>query len=1475
MPAPTTIHDFLDVCRKSGVIEEESLTTITGPAASSPVAAAKALIRTGALTKFQAAQLLAGKYKGLRFDRLKILDRIGSGGMGTVFLCEHTGLRKQVAVKVLPPDQAGDEGTRERFFREARAAAALDHPNIVRVHDMNSSGGVHYIVMEYVDGQDLQTLVNKYGAMPHTRACTYIAQAALGLQHAFEKGLVHRDIKPANLLVDKEGVVKILDMGLARFNEDDKDNLTAKYDKGAVLGTADYMAPEQVTASSEVDIRADVYSLGVTLYALINGKPPFGGTSTQKLMGHQAVKATSLTEVRREVPKSLSAVVARMMAKDPNDRFQTPAEVVEALTPWLEADTIPLDMQQTRKMSGSGLTRRRLMPAAGKSRMPLIVGAVAVSAVVFGGVGVWALTGNSKPSNQAAAQNTEVPPPNTPASDLPRGPIAVVATPPTDARLVYEMDFSKQSHFGSHFQRKAAVGHVGRFPDGWAGQVWGAQDAGAVEMRELNGSRGVALQTTYGEGSAELHTNTGGSPFKLIPRQRYLMWVEYANVGTVPGAIEVRFDNERAPGRFVGALPPGRGEWRAGDLRFTAPEHSSVATYLTHRGATSPNYLIVRSFKVFEIPADESTATYKRVVYESDFSKQPAFKGTMAKPGGLTMQEGRLPTGWNAFVWKNGAAGEVAREEFAGKAGIAFRTTSGDASAEITTHTGRPPEATVRAGGRYRVEVEYAAPGNNGGRLDVRFDDLAKPGSDQLRLPRTGTEWRTAGVEFTVPAGQDRGFYTFISNFGAGRENTLYVRSVTLSELVERPAGTVVYRLDLGGQGDGKVRVMGGHKDGGGQLPNGFAVFTWDKDSTVEAAVETFEGSRAITLRTVSGKNAAMLFGPQLPLVADHQYQVNIEYQLRGTTAGQLKVDDTQVRGRVIRELRTTGRAWATATVTFRTGVSVDPGKLEFGHGGTDVMAVRRIEVTDLGPFAPPKQIVYQPDFASLAPTRIKLKGKEVLESSGQVPDGFTTYAWNANSVMEFGIEQSGDTRLMVMRSLENAATGMVFLPDVVARKGTTYWIRIDYQCNTDAAGKVRIVADPGKVRDIGELIGTRGQWRTTHIPFRLTDEEGERVRIELHNWSRESENPLMFRSIVVAEEEPLTAPVASIGPPLYRFTAADATPFKTTLSQRRHVTQAQVPGIPPGHVAGIWRQDDTGEVGVEDIAGKRALTLTNADGGVSIQFFPTESFGAVQAGQEYTLRVVHWANSQAQGRVEVRKAKVQGVHRIHTHQLKGTNGQWVETTVKFTPAEDASATLYVQNGAGGEDAKLAIHSIELFAPGGAAPAATGVGSSYQLNLSTTRAFARRYKKDAVVESQGDGSLPSPWVAGTAGDETLGDVFAEVLGGQMAIGLRNHQGPPSIQLFNHLDLVRVTAGKKYSVKLTYQTEANGKGWFKVLVNGTEANKTDFSPAVGNWKDAAVTVTADADGALRLVVGCDSSGSEASVYVRGIEVREVP
>jgi len=255
--------------------------------------------------------------------------------MGAVYRAEHTKLRHEVALKILPPDKAEDPASLQRFYREARAVAALDHPNVIRAHDINQAGNLHYFVMEYIKGENLEEVIRKQGPLPYRLAVDYALQTARGLAHAHERGLVHRDIKPANLLLDVYGTVKVLDMGLARFFQDPNDDLTRKLADCSVLGTADYIAPEQAIDSHEADIRADIYSLGGTLYALIQGHPPFGGKSiAAKLMAHQMRNLDPLHKVVPDVPEGLSAVVGRMMAKKPEERYQTPAELIDALTPW-------------------------------------------------------------------------------------------------------------------------------------------------------------------------------------------------------------------------------------------------------------------------------------------------------------------------------------------------------------------------------------------------------------------------------------------------------------------------------------------------------------------------------------------------------------------------------------------------------------------------------------------------------------------------------------------------------------------------------------------------------------------------------------------------------------------------------------------------------------------------------------------------------------------------------------------------------------------------------------------------------------------------------------------------------------------------------------------------------------------------------------------------------------------------------------
>lgn len=353
MPAPASVDEFLDLIRKSGVVEENRLSAYvkqlqaTSQIPSELSKFAGLFVRDGLLTFFQAEQFLLGKWKRFTIGKYKVLERLGSGGMGQVFLCEHKLMRRKVAVKVLPTAKAEDPSSLERFYREARAVAALDHPNIVRAYDIDQDDNLHFLVMEYVDGASLQDLVKKFGPMDITRTCHYMYWSAIGLQHAHEAGLIHRDIKPGNILIDRQGTVKILDMGLARFFNDDEDLLTKKYDE-SVLGTADYLAPEQAIDSHSVDGRADIYSLGATFYFMLSGHQPFvEGTVAQKLIWHQTRSPKSIRDVRADVAPGIAAIVEKMMAKDPAQRYQTPAELAEALSPWVQT---PIDPPPDREM---------------------------------------------------------------------------------------------------------------------------------------------------------------------------------------------------------------------------------------------------------------------------------------------------------------------------------------------------------------------------------------------------------------------------------------------------------------------------------------------------------------------------------------------------------------------------------------------------------------------------------------------------------------------------------------------------------------------------------------------------------------------------------------------------------------------------------------------------------------------------------------------------------------------------------------------------------------------------------------------------------------------------------------------------------------------------------------------------------------------------------------------------------------------
>ncbi|NOY28598.1 MAG: serine/threonine protein kinase [Planctomycetes bacterium] len=357
-------NSFLDLVRRSQLVEKDRLEKFLAEFREQhgeelperPEALSEAMVEVDLITEWQAEKLLAGKHRGFILGKYKFLRQLGKGGMSTVYLAEHMLMNRKVAIKVLPPNRVNDSTYLERFYVEARAAAKLDDPNIVRAYDVDSTsdGKTHYLIMEYVPGKDLHIVVKENGRLEYDAAADYVAQAATGLQHAHEMGLVHRDIKPANCLLDTEGVVKLLDMGLARLI-DDEASLTLDNNEN-VLGTADYLAPEQALDSHKADSRADIYSLGCTLYYLLTGHPPFPeGTITERLLKHQREMPESILKERPDAPPTLLHICERMMSKDPDDRYQTAGEVSERLTEWLEDRGHTVGDSGKKSGTGSGI----------------------------------------------------------------------------------------------------------------------------------------------------------------------------------------------------------------------------------------------------------------------------------------------------------------------------------------------------------------------------------------------------------------------------------------------------------------------------------------------------------------------------------------------------------------------------------------------------------------------------------------------------------------------------------------------------------------------------------------------------------------------------------------------------------------------------------------------------------------------------------------------------------------------------------------------------------------------------------------------------------------------------------------------------------------------------------------------------------------------------------------------------------------
>jgi serine/threonine protein kinase len=364
LPLETILKQLED----SGIVAAGKLKEFVPPKAhpSSGDELVKELVKQKQLTPFQAQHVNAGKAKSLILGGYTILDKIGAGGMGQVFKALHRRMDRIVAIKMLPTAMMKDAAAAARFEREVRAAAKLNHPNIVTAYDADQANGVHFLVMEYVEGSDLSALVKKNGPFPVSKAVNYVLQAARGLEFAHKKGVVHRDIKPANLLLDNEGTVKILDMGLARIDQGDGEAQAELTGTGAVMGTVDYMSPEQAFNTHNADARADIYSLGCSLYYLIAGKATYGGDSVmEKLLAHREKPIPSLRNAQPDISEQVQAVFTKMVAKKIEDRYQTMTEVIAALEQCSSGQSTFLSTQQSTNtnLDNSALTFFKDIPA--------------------------------------------------------------------------------------------------------------------------------------------------------------------------------------------------------------------------------------------------------------------------------------------------------------------------------------------------------------------------------------------------------------------------------------------------------------------------------------------------------------------------------------------------------------------------------------------------------------------------------------------------------------------------------------------------------------------------------------------------------------------------------------------------------------------------------------------------------------------------------------------------------------------------------------------------------------------------------------------------------------------------------------------------------------------------------------------------------------------------------------------------------
>ncbi len=352
MATSQAVESFWKQLAESGLISERQVRTLardlTREGISTDAAAARKLVELGLLTRYQASRLLEGRSRGFFFDQYKLLDLLGVGGMGWVYRASHTETGEIVALKVLLDQFKHDRGMLARFEQEGRASQIFHHENIVRTFSYGSAGGLPYMIMEFVEGPSLLELLRmrERSRLPWEQACDIARQAALGLHHVHLEHFVHRDVKPQNLLIDRAGHVKLLDFGLSMLRDGERgDEFSMAMIFGhECVGTAAYTAPEQAIDSLKSDARSDIYGLGCTLFASLTGDTPFPlSDPSEVLKAHRDQHPRNVCDVVPSIPRAIGEIVAKMLAKKPEDRFDTAADVAETLAVWAKCLPVEFD----------------------------------------------------------------------------------------------------------------------------------------------------------------------------------------------------------------------------------------------------------------------------------------------------------------------------------------------------------------------------------------------------------------------------------------------------------------------------------------------------------------------------------------------------------------------------------------------------------------------------------------------------------------------------------------------------------------------------------------------------------------------------------------------------------------------------------------------------------------------------------------------------------------------------------------------------------------------------------------------------------------------------------------------------------------------------------------------------------------------------------------------------------------------------